>query len=51
LWFVAEILATIELLRDPNPIGLGNRVVLIGEQREVQPLLVVKLLDLGDWVG
>lgn len=48
---VPKILATVELLRDPNPIGLRNRVIFIGEQREVQSLLVVEFLDLRDRIG
>ena len=34
-----------------TPYALADRVVLVGEQREVQPLLVVELLDGLDRVG
>ena len=38
-------------LLDPDAVRLGDGVVRVGEQREVQALLVVELLDRLDRVG
>jgi hypothetical protein len=37
-------------LLDPDAVGLRDRVVLVGEQVEVEPLVVVELLDALDRV-
>ncbi len=48
---VAEVRFAVHRLLDPDPVGLRDGVILVGEQREAERVLVVEFLDLPTGSG